>query len=43
LSSFSFTYNFWVTLPCAVQFLICAPTNGGNLKVTVFISMCLIV
>ena len=32
LSSFSFTYNFWVTLPCAVQFLICAPTNGGKLK-----------
>jgi hypothetical protein len=28
---------FWVTLPCAVHFLICAQTNGGNVKKTNFI------
>ena len=25
-------YFFWVTLPSAVQLLICAPTNGGKSK-----------
>ena len=27
-----FNFNCWVTLPCAVRFLNCAPTNGGRLK-----------
>ena len=39
LSSTLLSFVFWVTLPCAVQLIICAPPNGGKLMQLSIIQM----